>query len=336
MSQLTDEQLQNTNSVIANGLEAKTMRHKIENKDLLSQKGALYVGTGNTTSTGAAVTTSIAPNGGTDDGKILIADSAKIEGWKIDKIGNDNITNGAITGDKLTNGTITGDKLAENFTYITSDTSSFCLQDSSNNSTPRLSFVESNNHASVALQADLKSQELEGESYTLTLPNENGTVAIKEQIENGDIIVKTAEQLKGWYRHFVTVNLVKGSGPSAASFDVFFELFTRSAGQITNMSKLIAAIQTFGYTALATGAGYVGTGANISDAYHINTNILENRVYNVLRVVYDDHLSTKACCMMIAKTTVSNISSEGYDFNIVAMDKFNDVYVGDAVSFLFS
>mgnify|MGYP003187406515 FL=1 len=90
MSQLTDEQLQNTNSVIANGLEAKTMRHKIENKDLLSQKGALYVGTGNTTSTGAAVTTSIAPNGGTDDGKILIADSAKIEGWKIDKIGNDN------------------------------------------------------------------------------------------------------------------------------------------------------------------------------------------------------------------------------------------------------
>ena len=183
MSQLTDEQLQNTNSVIANGLEAKTMRHKIENKDLLSQKGALYVGTGNTTSTGAAVTTSIAPNGGTDDGKILIADSAKIEGWKIDKIGNDNITNG----------TITGDKLAENFTYITSDTSSFCLQDSSNNSTPRSSFVESNNHASVALQADLKSQELEGESYTLTLPNKNGTVATKEQIENGDIVAKTAQ-----------------------------------------------------------------------------------------------------------------------------------------------
>lgn len=187
MNQLTDEQLQNTNSVIANGLEAKTMRHRIENKDLLSQKGALYVGTGNTTSTGAAVTTSIAPNGGTDDGKILIADSAKIEGWKIDKIGNDNITNR----------TITGDKLAENFTYITSDTSSFCLQDSSNNSTPRLSFVESNNHASVALQADLKSQELEGESYTLTLPNENGTVATKEQIENGDIIAKTASSLKG-------------------------------------------------------------------------------------------------------------------------------------------
>lgn len=183
MSQLTDEQLQNTNSVIANGLEAKTMRHKIENKDLLSQKGALYVGTGNTTSTGAAVTTSIAPNSEIDDGKVLIADSAKLEGWKIDKIGNDNITNGAITGDKL----------AENFTYITSDTGSFCLQDSSNNSTPRLSFVESNNHASVALQADLKSQELEGESYTLTLPNENGTVATKEQIENGDIVAKTAQ-----------------------------------------------------------------------------------------------------------------------------------------------
>ena len=335
MPQLEDGNEKVTNSVIPNGTEAKVMRNLIENKGLLNGKGKLYAGTDDTTSTGAPVTTAINPSG-VDDGSVLIKDFTKDGGWKVDKIGNDNITNGAITGDKLTNGTITGDKLAENFTYITSDTSSFCLQDSSNNSTPRLSFVESNNHASVALQADLKSQELEGESYTLTLPNENGTVATKEQIENGDIIAKTAEQLKGWYRHFVTVNLVKGSGPSAASFDVFFELFTRSAGQITNMSKLIAAIQTFGYTALATGAGYVGTGANISDAYHINTNILENRVYNVLRVVYDDHLSTKACCMMIAKTTVSNISSEDYNFNIVAMDKFSDVYVGDAVSFLFS
>ena len=181
-------------AIIEPNLNATLMRNQMETKNELSAKGSLYVGTGDTTPveyigtdgataiTDVPVTTHIAPNGKTDDGKVLIADSAKPEGWKIDKIGNDNITNG----------TITGDKLAENFTYITSDTSSFCLQDSSNNSTPRLSFVESNNHASVALQADLKSQELEGESYTLKLPNENGTVATKEQIESGDIVAKTA------------------------------------------------------------------------------------------------------------------------------------------------
>ena len=101
MSQLTDEQLQNTNSVIANGLEAKKMRHKIENKDLLSQKGALYVGTGNTTSTGAAVTTSIAPNSETDDGKVLIANSTANEGWQIGKITASNIEDGAVSPTKL-------------------------------------------------------------------------------------------------------------------------------------------------------------------------------------------------------------------------------------------
>lgn len=198
-------------AIIENGLDATLMRNKMESKDALANKGALYVGTGDVTpvthkdkegadeTTNVPKTTSIAPNGKTDDGKILIADSAKLEGWKIDKIGNDNITNG----------TITGDKLAENFTYITSDTGSFRLQDSSNNSTPRLSFVELDNHASVALQANLKSQELEGESYTLTLPNKNGTVATKEQIENGDIIAKSAS-----YASTANATTINGKGIS--------------------------------------------------------------------------------------------------------------------------
>lgn len=90
MAQLTDEQLQNTNSVITNGLEAKTMRHKIENKDLLSQKGALYVGTGNTTSTGAAVTAAInIPDDA--NGKVLAVsdDETSENGWKfVDTIAN--------------------------------------------------------------------------------------------------------------------------------------------------------------------------------------------------------------------------------------------------------
>lgn len=186
MPQLEDGNEKVTNSVIPNGTEAKVMRNLIENKGLLNGKGKLYAGTDDTTSTGAPVTTAIDPKNASE-GSVLIKDSSQAGGWKVDQIGNDNIINGAITGDKL----------AENFTYVTSDTSSFCLQDSSNNSTPRLSFVESNNRASVALQADLKSQELEGKSYTLTLPNENGTVATKEQIERGEIVAKTASSLKG-------------------------------------------------------------------------------------------------------------------------------------------
>lgn len=223
-------------AIIEPNLNATLMRNQMETKNELSAKGSLYVGTGNTTpveyigadgttaTTNVPVTTHIAPNVDEDDGKVLIADSAKLEGWKIDKIGNDNITNGAITGDKL----------AENFTYLTSDTGSFCLQDSSNNSTPRLSFVESNNHASVALQADLKSQELEGESYTLTLPNENGTVATKEQIENGDIIAKSAS-----YASTANATTINGKGIS--------EIFN-SDGTTVKKAEVAEVAQATGFT----------------------------------------------------------------------------------------
>ena len=325
MPQLEDENEKVTNSVIPNGTEAKVMRNLIENKGLLNGKGKLYAGTDDTTSTGAPVTTAIDPSGA-DDGSVLIKDSTQTGGWKVDKVGKDNIKDAAITPEKL------------------DSTKEYSVKNITANGNVIIQFERDNVTWGGGGMQYTKNGTYGGEMQvpdrSMSVPETFATEEeIKRQIESGEIVAKaakTAEQLKGWYRHFVTVNLVKGSGPSAASFDVFFELFTRSAGQITDMSKLIAAIQTFGYTALATGAGYVGTGAKISDAYHINDNILENRVYNVLRVVYDDHLSTKACCMMIAKTTVSNISSEGYDFNIVAMDKFNDVYIGDAVSFLFS
>lgn len=190
MSQLTDEQLQNTNSVIVNGLEAKTMRHRIENKDLLSQKGALYVGTGNTTSTSAAVTTSIAPNGKTDDGKILIADSTKNTGWKIDKIVNDNITNG----------TITGDKLVDNFEYeqyVDRIQRTFTLSDGL--SKPTLTLADTGSDARVHLMADFSKESHYSSSLQLPiLGNGNKSIlATKEQIENGDIVAKTASSLKG-------------------------------------------------------------------------------------------------------------------------------------------
>jgi hypothetical protein len=178
MSQLTDEQLQNTNSVIANGLEAKKMRHKIENKDLLSQKGALYVGTGNTTSTGAAVTTSIAPNSETDDGKVLIANSTANEGWQIGKITASNIEDGAVSPTKLN---LQSDYAVKTLTVHATDSLDEQFAKYTNTG---IEYAGTNDSLNTLV-------------YPTELPDTTGTVATKEQIENGDIIAKTASSLKG-------------------------------------------------------------------------------------------------------------------------------------------
>lgn len=178
MSQLTDEQLQNTNSVIANGLEAKTMRHKIENKDLLSQKGALYVGTGNTTSTGAAVTTSIAPNSETDDGKVLIANSTANEGWQIGKITASNIEDGAVSPTKLN---------------LQSDYAVKTLTVHATNSLDE-QFAK---YTDTGIEYAGINDSLNTLVYPTELPDKTGTVATKEQIESGEIVAKTASSLKG-------------------------------------------------------------------------------------------------------------------------------------------
>lgn len=178
MSQLTDEQLQNTNSVIANGLEAKTMRHRIENKDLLSQKGALYVGTGNTTSTGAAVTTSIAPNGKTDDGKVLIANSTANEGWQIGKITASNIEDGAVSPTKLN---LQSDYTVKTLTVHATDS----LDEQ---------FAK---YTNTGIEYAGINDSLNTLVYPTELPDTTGTVATKEQIESGEIVAKTASSLKG-------------------------------------------------------------------------------------------------------------------------------------------
>ena len=153
-----------------------------------------------------------------------------------------------------------------------------------------------------------------------------------ENLENGK--VERAEYLSGWARHFVTVLLSKGSGASYSDFRIFLEVFTRSFEQITTMSQLIAAVRSSGSVVLATGVGYVGTGAGIPDAYYIREDILENRVYNVLRVFYEEHITAASCCVSIVKTTVSNISSEGFDVNTVTMNAFDDIFISDMVSTL--
>lgn len=66
---------------IEGGLEASKMRRKMECKDTLADKGALYVGTG-TKEDSFTVTKSIAP-AADDNGKVLVANSNEETGWEI-------------------------------------------------------------------------------------------------------------------------------------------------------------------------------------------------------------------------------------------------------------
>ena len=85
----------NDGVTIDKGLEASVMRHKMESKDTLATKGALYVGTG-TKKDSFTVTKSIAPNGASDNGKVLVADASEGVGWKVDKITADNLEGGRV------------------------------------------------------------------------------------------------------------------------------------------------------------------------------------------------------------------------------------------------
>lgn len=80
---------------IDSGLEASVMRRKMESKDTLATKGALYVGTG-TKQDSFTVTKSIAPNGSSDNGKVLVADASEGVGWKVAKITTANLEGGRV------------------------------------------------------------------------------------------------------------------------------------------------------------------------------------------------------------------------------------------------
>lgn len=70
---------------ITNGLRADIMRKSIENKNLLSIKGSLYVGTGISDIINVPVTNSLNPSV-SDVNKILIADSTQSLGLKYSKV----------------------------------------------------------------------------------------------------------------------------------------------------------------------------------------------------------------------------------------------------------
>ena len=80
-------------------------RNQMESKMELTTKGALYVGTGQANSVtpdggGTAVpipiTSHIAPNGASDNGKVLVADASEGVGWKVAKIKADNLEGGRV------------------------------------------------------------------------------------------------------------------------------------------------------------------------------------------------------------------------------------------------
>lgn len=80
-------------AIIGENLSANVMRNQMESKMELKQKGALYVGTEGRVSVtpndggeqvDIPITMSIAPNGSNDDDKVLVADSSKLLGWRID------------------------------------------------------------------------------------------------------------------------------------------------------------------------------------------------------------------------------------------------------------
>ena len=86
-------------------LVGNIVRNQTESKMELTTKGALYVGTGQANSVtpdggGTAVpipiTSHIAPNGASDNGKVLVADSKETVGWKITKITADNLEGGRV------------------------------------------------------------------------------------------------------------------------------------------------------------------------------------------------------------------------------------------------
>lgn len=88
-----------------NILVGNIARNQMESKMELTTKGALYVGTGKTNSVtpdggGTAVlipiTSHIAPNGASDNGKVLVADASKDVGWKVEKITADNLEGGRV------------------------------------------------------------------------------------------------------------------------------------------------------------------------------------------------------------------------------------------------
>ena len=107
---------------IPSGLRADDMRERMENKNLLNAKGALYVGTGGseTVNSNTIYETTALTVGANNT--VLMADNATTNGLKYGLIGTGNIGTGAVTATKLGNVITNGSAVANGVTVSLTQT----------------------------------------------------------------------------------------------------------------------------------------------------------------------------------------------------------------------
>ena len=195
-------------NVIPNNIQAKEFRYRAECRDQLQHKGDLYVGTGTTeevtlddgTKKNVQVTeplyrTTDGSAPASDDsnqptnGMALLIDNSNSKGWKIGQIETAGIKDGAITEVKL----------SKEY-YIKNNSIDFAA-DRLTGALPHISWGKQSNIAggpsTLILQAPLQSTERTTTILNLPITNSTGTLVTKEQLENGEIVAKTASSLKG-------------------------------------------------------------------------------------------------------------------------------------------
>ena len=97
-------------ATISAGLRADVMRSMMEDKNTLSQKGSLYVGSGTTTTVGGVtIYNTQALNPGSADTVLCSTGTSSIPQYK--KLTADNLANGCITNVKIADGAITNAKI---------------------------------------------------------------------------------------------------------------------------------------------------------------------------------------------------------------------------------
>ena len=85
----------NENGIIPNNTSAKSFRQSVENKNLLAEKGSIYVGTGNANTDGSAITAALAAG---DANTVLQVGEGKT--LKYGKLTTDNIDQNNFTSPK--------------------------------------------------------------------------------------------------------------------------------------------------------------------------------------------------------------------------------------------
>lgn len=183
------------NGVISPGLYATPMRNLTENKGLLTDKGMLYAGTGESKEfvcgiknnadikISVPVTTAISPSGASE-GSVLIKDSTQRGGWKVGQIETVGIKDRAITEAKL----------SKEY-YIKNNSINFFSRVSE--TLPIIAWTKATNvsgrTSTLTVQAPLSSTERTTTILNLPITNSMNTLATKEQVERGEIVAKIAQ-----------------------------------------------------------------------------------------------------------------------------------------------